>query len=152
MKVVEIIGNKNKILEYGALCCNCEINEGVVEGEPTEVAIVKEAVKEKQNKILPRICEIPFDSNRKLMTTVNELENGKYRIITKGAPEILLGICDYYEENNTVHDMNSTFLSKIKNKNENGRKGVKSIRSCIFRCRYNAKRNIGRFFRKRTNF
>lgn len=48
MKVVEIIGNKNKILEYGALCCNCEINEGVVEGEPTEVAIVKEAVKEKQ--------------------------------------------------------------------------------------------------------
>ena len=118
MKVVEIIGNKNKIPEYGALCCNCEINEGVVEGEPTEVAIVKEAVKEKQNKILPRICEIPFDSNRKLMTTVNELENGKYRIITKGAPEILLGICDYYEENNTVHDMNSTFLSKIKNKNE----------------------------------
>lgn len=118
MKVVEIIGNKNKILEYGALCCNCEINEGVVEGEPTEVAIVKEAVKEKQNKILPRICEIPFDSNRKLMTTVNELENGKYRIITKGAPEILLGICDYYEENNTVHDMNSTFLSKIKNRNE----------------------------------
>ena len=118
MKVVEIIGNKNKILEYGALCCNCEINEGVVEGEPTEVAIVKEAVKEKQNKILPRICEIPFDSNRKLMTTVNELEKGKYRIITKGAPEILLGICDYYEENNTVHDMNSTFLSKIKNKNE----------------------------------
>ena len=118
MKVVEIIGNKNKILEYGALCCNCEINEGVVEGEPTEVAIVKEAVKEKQNKILPRICEIPFDSNRKLMTTVNELENGKYRIITKGAPEILLGICDYYEENNNVHDMNSTILSKIKNKNE----------------------------------
>lgn len=118
MKVVEIIGNKNKILEYGALCCNCEINERVVEGEPTEVAIVQEAVKEKQNKVLPRICEIPFDSNRKLMTTVNELENGKYRIITKGAPEILLGICDYYEENNNVHDMNSTFLSKIKNKNE----------------------------------
>ena len=118
MKVVEIIGNKNKILEYGALCCNCEINEGVVEGEPTEVAIVKEAVKEKQNKVLPRICEIPFDSNRKLMSTVNELENGKYRIITKGAPEILLGICDYYEENNNVHDMNSTILSKIKNKNE----------------------------------
>ena len=118
MKVVEIIGNKNKILEYGSLCCNCEINEGVVEGEPTEVAIVKEAVKEKQNKVLPRICEIPFNSNRKLMSTVNELENGKYRIITKGAPEILLGICDYYEENNNVHDMNSTILSKIKNKNE----------------------------------
>ena len=118
MKVVEIIGNKNKILEYGALCCNCEINDGMVEGEPTEVAIVREAVKEKQNKSLPRIYEIPFDSNRKLMTTVNELENGKYRIITKGAPEILLNRCDYYEENNNVQAMSSSFLSRIKNKNE----------------------------------
>ena len=118
MKVIEFIGNKNKILEYGALCCNCEINDGIVEGEPTEVAIVKEAVKEKQIKSLPRICEIPFDSNRKLMTTVNELENRKYRIITKGAPEILLDICDYYEENNNVHEMSSLFFSRIKNKNE----------------------------------
>ena len=118
MKVVEIIGDKNKILEYGALCSNCEINDGKVEGEPTEVAIVREAVKEKINKKLPRICEIPFDSNRKLMTVVNELENGKYRIITKGAPEILLNKCDYYEENGRISDMSSQYLSKIKNKNE----------------------------------
>lgn len=118
MKVVEIIGNKEKVLEYGALCCNCEVVEGKVEGEATEVAIVKEAIKEKKNKVLPRIYEIPFDSNRKLMTVVNELENGKYRIITKGAPEILLNICDSYEENNSVNKINSIFLSNIKNKNE----------------------------------
>ena len=118
MKVVEIVGNKNKVLECGALCCNCEINEGKVEGEPTEVAIVKEAVSEKVNKVLPRIFEIPFDSNRKLMTTVNELENGKYRIITKGAPEILLSKCDYFEEDGQVKDMSSSFLARIKNKNE----------------------------------
>ena len=118
MKVVEIIGNKEKVLEYGALCCNCEVVEGKVEGEATEVAIVKEAIKEKKNKVLPRIYEIPFDSNRKLMTVVNELENGKYRIITKGAPEILLNICDSYEENNSVNKIKSIFLSNIKNKNE----------------------------------
>jgi len=118
MKVVEIIGNKEKVLEYGALCCNCEVVEGKVEGEATEVAIVKEAIKEKKNKVLPRIYEIPFDSNRKLMTVINELENGKYRIITKGAPEILLNICDSYEENNSVNKINSIFLSNIKNKNE----------------------------------
>ena len=118
MKVVEIIGNKEKVLEYGALCCNCEVVEGKVEGEATEVAIVKEAIKEKKNKVLPRIYENPFDSNRKLMTVVNELENGKYRIITKGAPEILLNICDSYEENNSVNKINSIFLSNIKNKNE----------------------------------
>lgn len=118
MKVVEIIGNKSKVLEYGALCCNCDVLEGKVEGEATEVAIVKEAIKEKANKGLHRIYEIPFDSNRKLMTVVNELENGKYRIITKGAPEILLNICDNYEENNNINKISNTFLSNIKNKNE----------------------------------
>ena len=118
MKVVEIIGDKSKVLEYGALCCNCEVVEGKVAGEPTEVAIVKEAIKENKNKVLPRIYEIPFDSNRKLMTVVNELENGKYRIITKGAPEILLNICENYEENNNINKISDRFLSNIKIKNE----------------------------------
>lgn len=118
MKVVEIIGDKSKVLEYGALCCNCEVVEGKVASEPTEVAIVKEAIKENKNKVLPRIYEIPFDSNRKLMTVVNELENGKYRIITKGAPEILLNICENYEENNNINKISDRFLSNIKSKNE----------------------------------
>ena len=118
MKVVEIIGDKTKILEYGALCCNCEVNNNKIEGEPTEVAIVKEAIKEKLKKVFPRIGEIPFDSNRKLMTTVIELPNGKYRIITKGAPEILLNICEYYEKNNSIKSLNDNILNKIKQKNE----------------------------------
>ena len=118
MKVVEIIGDKSKVLEYGALCCNCEVVEGKVAGEPTEVAIVKEAINENKNKVLPRIYEITFDSNRKLMTVVNELENGKYRIITKGAPEILLNICENYEENNNINKISDRFLSNIKSKNE----------------------------------
>ena len=42
---------------------------------------------------MPRINEIPFDSNRKMMTTIHKLNNGKYRIITKGAPDILLNKC-----------------------------------------------------------
>lgn len=118
MRVVEIIGNKSKILEYGALCCNCEVNNEEVEGEPTEVAIVKEAISEKVYKTFPRVGEIPFDSNRKLMTTVIELPNGKYRIITKGAPEILVNICEYYEESDDIKNINIEFLNKIKKKNE----------------------------------
>ena len=118
MRVVEIIGNKSKILEYAALCCNCEVNNKKVEGEPTEVAIVKEAIKEKFYKLFPRIGEISFDSNRKLMTTVIELQNGKYRIITKGAPEILLNICEDYEENGDIKNINIEFLNRIKKKNE----------------------------------
>ena len=118
MRVVEIIGNKSKILEYGVLCCNCEVNNEEVEGEPTEVAIVKEAIREKVYKTFPRVGEITFDSNRKLMTTVIELPNGKYRIITKGAPEILVNICEYYEESDDIKNINIEFLNKIKKKNE----------------------------------
>ena len=42
---------------------------------------------------MPRINEIPFDSNRKMMTTIHRLEKNKYRIITKGAPDVLLNRC-----------------------------------------------------------
>ena len=42
---------------------------------------------------MPRVGEIPFDSTRKMMTTIHKLENGKYRVITKGAPDVLLHKC-----------------------------------------------------------
>lgn len=66
-------------------------------GDPTEVALVDFAVskgfyKDLLDKLVPRIREIPFDSGRKLMTTINQL-NGKLRVITKGAPDVLLEKC-----------------------------------------------------------
>ena len=42
---------------------------------------------------MPRVEEIPFDSNRKMMTTIHKIGN-KYRVITKGAPDILLNKCN----------------------------------------------------------
>ena len=120
MKVVEIFGKKNKILELGLLCTNCEItNHGEIEGEPTEVAIVKAAIENKVDKSeYERVYEIPFDSNRKLMTVIVKLNNGKYRIITKGAPEVLLSKCKFYENNNIKNDLLENYYTKIKNTNE----------------------------------
>ena len=120
MKVVEIFGEKNKILELGLLCTNCEItNHGEIEGEPTEVAIVKAAIENKVDKSeYERVYEIPFDSNRKLMTVIVKLNNGKYRIITKGAPEVLLSKCKFYENNNIKNDLLENYYTKIKNTNE----------------------------------
>ena len=122
MKVVEVVGNKEKVLKFSTLCTDCEIVDNVIEGEPTEKAIVKEALENNINKYtemtnMPRVAEIPFDSTRKLMTTVHELKNGGYRIITKGAPDVLLDKCSYYEEMNNIKEFDKSFYDLIKNKN-----------------------------------
>ena len=122
MKVVEVVGNKEKVLRFSTLCTDCEIVDNVIEGEPTEKAIVKEALENNINKYtemtnMPRVAEIPFDSTRKLMTTVHELKNGGYRIITKGASDVLLDKCSYYEEMNNIKEFDKFFYDLIKNKN-----------------------------------
>ena len=127
MKVVEVIGDRNKVLLYGSTCTNCEVTRNKVDGEPTEVAIVKAAIEEKLNNIeinnmtdypYKRINEIPFDSTRKLMSVILKLDNGKYRIITKGAPEVLINKCTFYEEDGVKKAFNTNYLDKIKKQNE----------------------------------
>lgn len=103
MKVVEIKAeNPSFAMELATMCTDSKIenNNGKVEivGEPTEIALVEVAYKNNLDKrtlyeFMPRVNEIPFDSTRKLMTTVHKLENGKYRVITKGAPDVLLNRC-----------------------------------------------------------
>ena len=110
MTVVETktITNNNTefLLELGSMCTDCDIiydrNKLIVKGEATESAIVEGALKYNKNKnelykIMPRINEIPFDSNRKMMTTIHKIDNG-YRIITKGAPDVLLNRCNLSNE------------------------------------------------------
>ena len=102
MKVVEVKSKNPKfIITMATLCTDCEItvenNQEKVIGEPTEKAIVEEGLhigcnKKETEKIFPRINEIPFDSNRKMMTTIHRIGN-KYRIICKGAPDVLLDKC-----------------------------------------------------------
>ena len=107
MKIVEIYAKDNrKAIELGALCTDCLIdvednNKIKIIGEPTEKAIVEKLIsigekKEEIEKNMTRINEIPFDSNRKMMTTIHRIGN-RYRIITKGAPDILLKNCIYNE-------------------------------------------------------
>ena len=102
MKVVEIDSEDvNFVTELACMCTDCDIvyQEGKIEvkGEPTEVALVNQGLISNKDKIelcraMPRINEIPFDSNRKMMTTIHRIGN-RYRIITKGAPDVLLERC-----------------------------------------------------------
>jgi len=84
-----------RLLGLAALCCNCSISGETVHGDPTEAAIVLAAMAENAASDAPRsrILEIPFTSERKMMTIVHRLTGGRYRIITKGAPDILFTHC-----------------------------------------------------------
>ncbi len=90
-----------KLLMYGTLCCDGSVVfHGTEEqhiGDPTETAIVLAAhkngmPKEDLNQKYPRLAEIPFDSDRKLMTTVNRID-GKNMVIVKGAFDMMASGC-----------------------------------------------------------
>lgn len=82
------------LLSYAALCTNCTVDGGHVLGEPTEAALC-EAVADKAalDHQFPRVREVPFSSTRKRMTVVVRLSGGRYRVITKGAPDVLGPLC-----------------------------------------------------------
>lgn len=92
--------DNNLTLTLASLCNNSEIQSGKAKGNPTENAILEYAdkngiKKSALDKKYPRLSEIPFDSNRKMMSTVHRFENAK-RMISKGAPDILLPLCTHY--------------------------------------------------------
>ena len=129
MKVVEINSKNQKFaVELSCMCTDCDVNiedgKTTVQGEPTEAALVNYALETGKNKNMlyqemPRINEIPFDSNRKMMTTIHKIGN-KYRIITKGAPDVLLERCSKEIENN--------MFSKIRIQNQNLEMAKKALR------------------------
>ena len=99
MTVVKYRGDDEKLLATAmALCCDAELQEdGTVKGEPTEAALVAYADKLELKKYdleetFPRVGEAPFDSGRKMMSTIHKTENGFVQY-TKGAPDVVLSRC-----------------------------------------------------------
>lgn len=91
------------LLKLGAMCCDgrvtIENGKEIHVGDPTETGIVAACLrycrmsKDDIENIYPRMAEVPFDSDRKLMTTVNMI-NGKPFAVVKGAPDILMSRCN----------------------------------------------------------
>ena len=107
-----------KLLMYGTLCCdgNVVFEESGEKhiGDPTETAILvaahKNGMKKQQlNEKYPRLAEIPFDSDRKLMTTVNAIE-GKNVVIVKGAFDVMAQRC-ISGDTATAKDINDSMSS-----------------------------------------
>lgn len=123
---IEDVSNDNadetkKLLVYGTLCSDGNVNEKdgqlVHVGDPTETSIVAAAyqngfVKEALDKQYPRVGEVPFDSDRKLMSTIVEMD-GHYVIIVKGAFDVIEKISsfkNYDKANELVNEWASDAL------------------------------------------
>ena len=110
MTVVETAGDETQVATAMALCSDANLNEeDQAEGEPTECALVNFACKlglKKQDleKATPRVDEAPFDSGRKMMSTVHAAENGFVQY-TKGGPDVVLARCTHYEEKGQILKM-----------------------------------------------
>ena len=104
MTVVDHYGSDENLLANAmSLCSDAEYDEekGEAVGEPTECALVNYAAlcnlnKNEQKNILVRVGEIPFDSSRKMMTTVHKDANGNVLQFTKGAPDEIIKRCTFY--------------------------------------------------------
>lgn len=119
MTVVDYFGDDEKYLASAmALCCDAELaDDGAVTGEPTEAALVvwankldlpKPDLKEK----FPRKGEAPFDSGRKMMSTVHD-KAGEFVQYTKGAPDVILDRCSSYLKDGQEVPMTAEYKSEI---------------------------------------
>ncbi len=89
---------EGRLLSAAALCNDAVLSGKKSVGDPTEAALVEAAAqaglcKSNLERETPRRGEIPFDSERKLMTTVHALSSGGYRLCVKGAPDVLIARC-----------------------------------------------------------
>lgn len=116
----------SQVLELATMCTDVEISyddgKTSISGDPTEIAIVEECNKiGKTKKSLynqfERINDIPFDSSRKMMTTIHKFGN-KYRIITKGAPDVLLKKCNKFYSENNISSLGISTIKLIEQQNE----------------------------------
>ena len=133
----EIDRELEKLVYANMLCNDTKISkDGTLTGDPTETALVDMAFNLNFDPSIydrsARVQEIPFDSERKLMTTVNEM-NGKYIVYTKGGIDELLKKCIAYEINNKVYDGIENYINKIREKNEEMAKEALRVLGCAYK-------------------
>ena len=110
-----------ELAEHSVLCNDGAINGETQVGDPTETALLAFIRKAGGNETevrnaYPRLKEIPFDSDRKLMSTLHHIA-GEYKLMTKGAPDVLLARCVSVKTEGGIVPMNDTFRQEIQEQN-----------------------------------
>ncbi len=129
-------GKASDVLTASSLCNDATFNDGRWIGDPTEIAIVDAARATGLNKSElernnPRLSELPFDADRKLMTTVHKW-NDAYRVFVKGAPDVLLTRCDAVQ-GNTVKPLSPSQIRAIENANGDMAERALRVLGCAYK-------------------
>lgn len=140
MTVVEHYGDDEKLLAEGmSLSSDADLDEnGEAIGEPTECALVNYAnklglPKTERKKAMPRIGEAPFDSMRKMMSTVHQSENGSITQFTKGAPDEILRRCTTAWIGGKEVTLTDEIRNDIMSANKNMADRALRVLACAFR-------------------
>lgn len=105
------------VLRIGALVNNAQVKDGTVMGDPTEGALIVSAAKAEMlhdtlKRRFPRSDEVPFSSDRKMMSTVHTMSSG-YLVASKGAADVLLHKCDRVLKNGKAIKLTAAMKKKI---------------------------------------
>ena len=111
----------NGLVAESVLCNDGAINGETAVGDPTETALLSfcRTIGGDENKVreeFPRLQEIPFDSDRKLMSTLH-FRNERYEMLIKGAPDVLLARCTSVEQNGEVLPLTDEIRNAIVDQN-----------------------------------
>lgn len=109
--------NFNDLINCMYLCNEAIIENGIVKAEPTEKALFEYALNYYDNKSRPRLDEIAFDSNRKMMTSINRCDNAIYSY-TKGALDKIINKCKYILIDNNIEELTPIHIAKINKLND----------------------------------
>ena len=121
-EIKDINDNVKRLIYASMLCNDTKIStDNKLTGDPTETALIdlgfNLAFEPSLYEMMPRVEEIPFDSDRKLMTTVHEA-NGKFIVYTKGAVDELLRRCKNYVIDNNINENLEEYKKEIEDVNE----------------------------------
>lgn len=131
----EINARQGQLIIDGALCNDSVQKEGQEIGDPTEIALVNFSEKhdlpvEKMREKYQRLGEIPFDSDRKLMSTVHKI-GGNYKMLTKGAVDVLSGRINEVKTMDGKRSFTAEDLAELKKVNtEFSQMGLRVLAVC----------------------
>lgn len=133
----EIDEELTKLVYANMLCNDTKISsDGTLTGDPTETALVDMGFKLNFDPSIydrmERVEEIPFDSDRKLMTTVNKVGD-KYVVYTKGGIDEILKRCNSYEIGGQISEELESYINKIRQENEKMAQNALRVLGCAYK-------------------